>query len=301
MKKLKYLLLSVLVFMPVSVFAAYGTYEAGELANFISNDTEKEASDGGAVDVGTLAIVLSDGGSEAQYVRALALKMTAGSSYLFNNTDYKLTSAYTNSIGSIQLNFNISSPYIKDPLTEDAYSFVSKDELVNIFGADFTDPNKGVINVEKYGSSFKQLVENLNVMMEHDDKLLRGIYTSTVEGNYVWVLKFEQDSTGKITAITVEKADITNTDNYYGVAPVLCFNKEYDCRSVCYSCDGEYKWARQGSQPATCQIVANAKTKDKCVKNPKTGIEDHALEILGVIAVCGLGLGILKKKDFFRA
>ena len=94
-------------------------------------------------------------------------------------------------------------------------------------------------------------------------------------------------------------------NDFWITVPILYFNKTYDCRydpvekTACYKCGEEYQWLVVGKQAATCEAVSGVTSKAKCVKPPKTGVEDYILEFAIAAGICGLVLVAVKRKSLF--
>ena len=62
-----------------------------------------------------------------------------------------------------------------------------------------------------------------------------------------------------------------------------------------------HKMAKIGEQGENCKLVEKVTAKSKCVKSPKTGVEEYIVEFIAVAGVCGVALVIAKRKDLFRS
>lgn len=284
-------------------------YKAGDEVNFYKNAAE---ADSGDVNAGITSIVLSDKGSNDQYVRVLA-------SIAFGTSDPYYDSSIEPEPASLvkkdhisyietQLNYNLESArHDADGKLE--LEYIGLDELISVFGATEKADGTYSIDTTKWGKTFEELF----AVGSHMSK---GFYTGTYDKakNTVWTVVYTwntaelTDPNRKITDITVKKVPMTS--NEYAYVPVVNFDKTYECinRQVeekedmaCYSCEDDYKWLTVGSQAATCTLVENIKTQSTCVKSVQTGVEDYILEFIGIASVCGVALVIAKKKDLFRS
>ena len=135
----------------------------------------------------------------------------------------------------------------------------------------------------------------------------KGVFTQTIDGDNVWVINVTKDNNEVTTAITVEKVPYATATDYTAV-PVVYVDKTYDCTEkqiqntyACYQCGEDYTWTKIGEQADTCKLVDSITVKSKCVKGPKTGVEEYILEFIAVAGVCGVALVIAKRKDLFRS
>lgn len=298
MKKIMSILALVLLVIPFTSVSAitgnYYVYSVGDEVNFYtsSNDT-----------TGQSTIILKDEGAGSQYVRALALTAYSGNVFYDAKvdagkakvTEYQFFKEHISMINSTAEGW----PYVRDLAT--TMDYISLDELKTVFGATSTDGGTTyTIDAAKWGAK-------LNIVVTSK----KGFYTSTVEGENVWVVEFTYDNptdlaNRNITAITVKKVPRTdNTD--YAALPVAYFDKTYDCVDrqtkedyACYQCGEEYTWTKVGTQASTCTLVENVTSKNSCVVSPKTGIADYAIELISLAAVCGLALVLVNRKDLFK-
>lgn len=296
----------------------YQTYNRGDEVNFYHYDGDK---------IGLSTVILEDMGANSEWVKALALGMSIegqSSAYYFESTldagkdpeDYTELDAYKNSVMA-WLQKDPFNKFTRKPTAEDPNTYYVKnidekgnlqyitlDEFVKTFNATKNADGTYSVDVTKYGETFKYNADALNVLQS------KGFYTGTVDktDNTVWVVEYTMSTadpaTAEIAAITVKKVPMTT--NQYSFVPVLYMNKTYDCKRevvkkyACYSCDGEYKWAAEGTQADSCTLVDTVNAKADCAKNPKTGMEDYILPVLAIVSVGMVAIVVASKKDLFR-
>lgn len=298
MKKIMSILALIMLVIPFTSVNAitgnYYVYTVGDEVNFYTSNNDK---------TGQSTIVLKDDGSNSQYVKTLALAPFASSTGLYdpvidkNATRVEDYAFFKEHVAEIYASGE-GWPHAKDISSNMTY--ITLDELKSVFGA--TSNDGGVtynINAAKWGAK-------LNVIVTSQ----KGFFTSTVVGNNVWAVEFTYDKPNdlenrNITAITVKLVD--RTSHEYAGLPVVYFDKTYDCTTrtnqdeyACYQCGTDYTWTKKGSQANTCTLVEDVTSKNKCVVSPKTGIEEYALELISLAAVCGLALVLVKRKDLFK-
>lgn len=318
MKKLFKLFLIGLFMIPFAVLADT-SYKPGDLTNYVTNDDEYEALKDENYEVGRHVVYMGEA-TDKDYVRALLIAPMMNASYAYDNVDYKTTDAFKNVRSMIEAaGITMTEPYIK-PLTDpENYSFITLQELKNIFGAIIIEnhggnaPADGFIPVETIGDGLAELAEiiyNETARIKKNEptaKIVNGFYTGsfTPDGKYAYVVEFTYEDDGKLKEILI-KPDSVESDNLFYVVPVMEFGKDYDCHHkdepeyACYKCgENDWIWTQIGTQGPTCELEKKILTKDDCVPNIKTGIADYALEVIGLVAVGTCLMVILKKKDFF--
>lgn len=288
-------------------------YKAGDVVNFYKN---AEEADSGDVNAGVTSVVLSDNGSNDQYVRVLAaIPFGTSDKYYDASIEPEPTSLVKKdhlSYIELSLKYNLESAR-HDADGKIEIEYIGLDELINVFGATEKADKTYSIDATKWGKTFE---ENFGV----GSHMSKGFYTGTYDKtkNTVWTVVYTWSSTNltdpnrKITDITVKEVSMDN--NEYAYVPVVNFDKTYECinrhvddkkeekeEMACYSCDDDYKWLTVGSQAETCKLVENVLTQSTCVKSVQTGVEDYILEFVGLASICGVVLVIAKKKDLFKS
>lgn len=295
MKKLM-VILAALLLVPTMAFAdTWYTYTAGQEVNFYTHKDDE---------TGKTSIILSDEGGESQYVKAWFVGIQGTAMYEYydvnlhepgtDSTVLENTDIYKELTTLVEDNVFGFADHAKDISEKGNLGLITLAELKTVFEAK-ADGENYTIDVEKYGSVFEKIVTSKT-----------QIATSTVEGDNVWVVEMTRDADLKVTALTVKKVPVTTTGLV--MVPVVYVDKTYDCTEreikntyACYQCGEEYSWAKIGEQADECKLVENVTTKSKCVKSPKTGIEEYILEFVAVAGVCGVALVIAKRKDLFRS
>lgn len=295
MKKLM-AILAALLLVPTMAFAdTWYTYTAGQEVNFYTHKDDE---------TGKTSIILSDEGGESQYAKAWFVGIQGTAMYEYydvnlheegtDSTVLENTDIYKELSSLVNDNVFGFADHAKDISEKGNLGLITLEELKTVFEAK-ADGENYTIDVEKYGSVFEKIVTSKT-----------QIATSTVEGDNVWVVEMTRDADLKVTALTVKKVPVTTTGLV--MVPVVYVDKTYDCTEreikntyACYQCGEEYSWAKIGEQADECKLVENVTTKSKCVKSPKTGIEEYILEFVAVAGVCGVALVIAKRKDLFRS
>lgn len=293
MKKLMAILAALLVVPMVANADTWYTYTAGQEVNFYTSKEDE---------VGKTSIILSDEGGESQYVKAWFIGIsgrTTSEMYIDAKLEQKgdkfeNTGAYKTVKNIVNENVYGFADHAKDIDEEGNLTLISLDELKTVFEAK-ADGENFTIDATKYGEVFEKIVTSENL-----------VATSTVDGENVWVIELTRTDDLKVSAITVKKMPVTTTGLV--MVPVVYVDKTYDCTEreikntyACYQCGEEYSWAKIGEQADECKLVENVTSKSKCVKSPKTGIEEYILEFVAVAGVCGIALVIAKRKDLFRS
>lgn len=304
MKKIMSVLALVMLVIPFTSVSAitgnYYVYSVGDEVNFYTSENDT---------TGQSTIILSDDGADSQYVKTLALSAYGSSTGFYDSVtdasatkveEYKFFKEHISQINQTAEGW----PYAKD--LSSTMTYITLDELISVFGATSSDGGTTyTIDVAKWGSVFDLVVTSK-----------KGFYTSTVDGDKVWVVEFTYDSSDlanrNITAITVKEVEKKDNTDYAGL-PVVYMDKTYDCVTrttssseeddsnyACYQCGTEYSWSEVGTQADSCTLVEGVTTKGKCVVSPKTGIADYATPLICLAAVCGLALVLINRKDLFK-
>lgn len=295
MKKLMAILTALMVVLPLGAKAdTWATYTPGQEVNFYAYDKDPE---------GHTSIILSDEGGESQYVKAWfvgILPTMKTDVYADTNLGeaaepFEKTGAYKYVLSQLNATVEGFEGHAKDITVAGNLQLITLDELKTVFGAT-QDGEKYVIDVATWGDTFTRMIGSS-----------KGIFTQTVEGDNLWVINVAKDNNDVVTAITVEKVPYATANDYTAV-PVVYVDKTYDCTEkqvqntyACYQCGEDYTWTKIGEQADTCKLVDSITVKSKCVKGPKTGVEEYILEFIAVAGVCGVALVIAKRKDLFRS
>lgn len=289
----------------------YGEYKKGEERNFYRSVTDSQ---------GTQVMILEDSDTDSKFVKSwligsgvkpteqpyIDLTTTTDVSLFSNRTAYKTIKDELNLNG---FEFSKDTTYHNTVEDEDGkpiegnLTLISVDEIKDIFGVnqDNTITSEFAIKV------FSTLKEHQDQARVAEVGAFKGFFTSTVEGTDVYVVEMVKDANDKITSAVLKKVPYATT-NDYDYIPVLYLNKEQDCNKkqteqkyACYSCGEDYTWTTVGSQADTCTLVETVTSKANCVKSPKTGVKEYALEF-AVVAGIGLAvLAVVKRKDLFRS
>ena len=342
------MLVAMLPFAGVQAVAnpvSYAKYNIGDVVNFYRNQNEKND---GSEAAGTETIVIQDAGADSKYVKVLMISNSYSSQtngYLFNTGETKIPGSF---YWNAMITQNFYNDYDDNAMgavtdTESAFAinYISVPELKALTTVD----NSGNISNKDLkmpdGSTVKLFDMFTKVAYSELGGLSlggrNGFYTSTIEGNEVYVVAFTLTN-NKVTAAKLEKVSTTNSAKPYAVVGTGYFDKTFDCHYVpaCYICRTEYKWATKGSQDESCTLVPNVTSVEDCVPqscylcnndyvwakdgtqdptctkvetiskeadckpNPKTGVESHILEFAIVAALCAIALLVVKRKDLFR-
>lgn len=300
--------------MMIPMFAkaeGYQTYKKGEMENFYISKSDK---------TGRSLMILEDSGEDAEYVKAFVYGIIGYTSDPYADTNdtelgwkvdkFENTQAY-NFLTKNLLPQNTMSltdlDYTTNLETEGNLTLISLQEIIDIFGARADGENYVVDDSTKL-TIFNEIVKHAKLDTSRPtEHPFKGIFTSTVDGDMVWAAEFVSDANGNLTKVVVKKVAYA-TSNEYDYIPVMYVNKKQDCNKketeqkyACYSCGEDYTWTTVGSQADTCTLVETVTSKANCVKSPKTGVKEYALEF---IIVAGIGLAVLtvvKRKDLFRS
>lgn len=298
MKKIMAMLTMLMLVMPFAgvnaISGNYYVYGQGDEVNFYSYEGDE---------VGVTTTILSDEGADSQYVKTLVTGVTVSSSIPYAEdkdiddgalTDFTKTPVYGVLKGHIEQYKNGFADHAKDISVAGNLSLITLDELKTVFGATL-EGDKYTIDATKWGKVFDVVQGSKS-----------GMYTQTVEGNDVWVIKWTKDQENHVNSIVVEKQPVTSAETWE-LVPVVYFDKTYDCTDreagknyACYSCNDDYTWTEVGKQADTCKLVDTINAKADCVKGPKTGIEDYILPFIAIAGVCAIALAAVNRKDLFR-
>lgn len=294
MKKLMAILAALLVVAPATVKAdTWFTYTAGQEVNFYTHKDDE---------VGKTSIILDDEGGEAQYVKAWFVGIQGTTSEVYADPNlgesvdaFEKTGAHKALLNLVNNEVAGFADHAKDVSKAGNLQLITLEELKEVFGAKADGANY-TIDVATWGEVFEKVVTSSTTIM-----------TQTVEGDDVWVVELTKDANLEVTAITVKKVPYKTTNNFV-MLPVVYVDKTYDCTEreikntyACYQCGDEMSWAKIGEQGENCKLVEKVTAKSKCVKSPKTGVEEYIVEFIAVAGVCGVALVIAKRKDLFRS
>ena len=311
--KLFAVIMSIACILPTFVKAeGFNTYKKGEMANFYISKNDK---------VGRSLMILEDSGEDAEYVKAFVYGIVGYTSDPYADTNdpdigwkvdkFENTQAYYYMTKTLLPNENQMPlndlDYTTNLETDGNLSLISLQELIDIFGAK-VDGEGYVIDDASKLTIFNEIASHAKLDLARPaSHPFKGIFTSTVDGNMVWAVEFINDSAGNLVKAAVKKVAYA-TSNEYDYAPVMYVNKKQDCNKkqteqkyACYSCGDDYTWTTVGSQADTCTLVEKVTSKANCVKSPKTGVKEYALEFA---IVAGIGIAVLtvvKRKDLFRS
>lgn len=305
-------IMAVVTLFPLGVKAeGFATYKKGTIENFYVSSSDK---------VGRSLMILEDSGEDQEYVKAFVYGINGYTSDPYADTNdialgwkvdsFKNTQAYDymtkNLLPQNSMTLNDAN-YTTDMTIEGNLTLISLNELIDIFGA--------TLEGETYVISDSSKMAVLNEIAKHvalDTSRVgvnpfKGFFTSTIDGENVWAVEFVNDESGALTKAVVKKVPYA-TSNEYDYIPVMYVNKKQDCNQkqteqkyACYACGEDYTWTTVGSQAETCTLIETVTSKANCVKSPKTGVKEYALEF---IVIAGIGIAVLavvKRKDLFRS
>lgn len=305
-------IMAVVTLFPLGVKAeGFATYKKGTIENFYVSSSDK---------VGRSLMILEDSGEDQEYVKAFVYGINGYTNDPYADTNdialgwkvdsFKNTQAYDymtkNLLPQNSMTLNDAN-YTTDMTIEGNLTLISLNELIDIFGA--------TLEGETYVISDSSKMAVLNEIAKHvtlDTSRVgvnpfKGLFTSTIDGENVWAVEFVNDESGALTKAVVKKVPYA-TSNEYDYIPVMYVNKKQDCNQkqteqkyACYACGEDYTWTTVGSQAETCTLIETVTSKANCVKSPKTGVKEYALEF---IVIAGIGIAVLavvKRKDLFRS
>lgn len=304
--------LSVMMLLPIGVKAeGYQTYTKGTIENFYISSSDK---------TGRSLMILEDSGESEEYVKAFVYGINGYTSDPFADTNdvalgwkvdnFNNTQAYDYMTKTLlpQNNMTLNDAnYTTDMTIEGNLTLISLQELIDIFGATLDGENYVIKDATK--------MNVLNEIAKHvaldssrvNVSPFKGFFTSTIDGENVWAVEFVNDESGALSSAVVKKVPYA-TSNEYDYIPVMYVNKKQDCNQkqteqkyACYSCGEDYTWTTVGSQADTCTLIETVTSKANCVKSPKTGVKEYAIEF---IVIAGIGIAVLavvKRKDLFRS
>lgn len=323
-KKILAALVMLLAIVPAVVVKAAASYSALDYINFLGTEADKSAYEAGDYSVGFGTFYM--GTSEYKDADNHAyLKVVSGSTYGTTGglTDgpqgnYKTSELFTKYVTS--LTGEIESPFAYTADNKVVVDLITLDEAVALFGATEGTANA---NGKTYSIELNDAKKRLlNYLTAKDTKTVSYVYTSSkgtagATNDRYYAIKVTKDANGGITSASIEAIDDIGAEGaatgtmYYG-AFVLYMNEGYTCKEdteynyACYSCPAdnnttEYVWKVTGTQDAKCTVVKTVGSKDKCVKNAKTGVESYLVPAAIVLGVCAIVLTVVKRKDAFRA
>lgn len=275
-------------------------YTPGMEVNFYRNEAESQS---GSTNAGISTVILSDGGSGEQYVKTMALTSFGGTPYYGELHSQPMVQAIADFKSYLTLTQTYQWESARHTGNDLDMTLISKDEMINIFGATSTDGNTTyTIDATKWGDVFSKAAA-------YGLSSYKGFFTSDYDlaSGKVWAVEWSFDSEHNVEKLTLKQVNMmSNVD--YAYLPVVYFDKTYDCsggvngQMACYSCEGEgYRWLQVGTQAKTCTLIPEKTTKSSCATSIQTGVEDYLLEFIGIALICGVALVIAKKKDLFRA
>ncbi len=312
MKKLFAGIVAALAFIPVVANAA--SYKVGDYVNYAGSESDWSAFHAAGTQeqildfwentgVGTLYL----GEGHTGYNRSLSLVA---------NT---LISGVANSVSSGTLYNKVVAENRKEAVSPYGYATTATDgidvEIATL--ADIT----ALFGVSTAGQTVELNDKNLAVFqimtadketLDEDDTVY--IFTksedSATAGNYFAIKLTRADSV--VTKAELVSHAVADTTIFAGLFSVIEMNKDYVCTEapessyVCYECttednQTEYLWRIEGSQPDNCKKSTKITSKAKCVKSPKTGVDNYLIPAAVVLAVCAIVLTVLKRKDAFKA
>lgn len=299
-----------------NVLAETRAYSKGDVVNFKRFEND---------DTGVSAIVFADSYAGEQYARVMVAVASIGEEPFANQKDnlydadnnqpigiedpkdYKNTLKYKvgllnqmNSNGSLSGLVNIGKLGENNQVTVD---YPSKDELVNVFGGDCSAGTTCSFDITKNTEAWKLLTD----MLSNSQFPNKGVTTYTIDetSNKVWVLDMQIDAQKTLQSASMIMVDY-DTQGYAALA-VIDADKTWDCLYEggaiysCYNCSDTYKWAEVGTQDGTCELIPSIKTKSKCIKSPKTGVKEYAIEFIAILGIGLVILSVVKRKDLFRS
>ena len=281
------MLVAMIPFIGVKAVAtptSYEVYKTGDIVNFYRNQNEKDSGNEAA---GTETIILSDAGKDSKYVKAFMISAPTGESGSGTGTYYPgglyqdesdtkiIGSRYwTKMVEPLALQYDTNAlAAITDKTSEYAINYISVDEIKALTTVDASNNIQDKELSLADGTKTTLFAMFTRVAYDEDgDPVgsgagLNGFYTSTIEGNQVWVVRFTITG-NKVTGAKLQKVGTTGNSTPYAVVPVAYFDKTFDCHyaaPACYVCGTEYKWIKQGTQDKTCKLVPNATSVEDCV------------------------------------
>ena len=328
-KKILAALVMLLAIVPAVVVKAAASYSALDFINFLGTEADKSAYEAGdySVGFGTFYMGTSEykDADNHAYLKVVS-GGTSGTNGGLTNTptgDYKATGTLFDNYLKNVLATEVEAPFAYTVDNKVVVDLITLDEAVTLFGA-VKDTNKDSNNNDTYSIELNDAKKRvLKFLTAKDLKTTSYVYTKTTGENITlnsitsssyYAIKVTKDSAGEITAASIEAipGDGLSQEYYYYGAFVLYMNEGYTCKEdteynyACYSCPAdnnttEYVWKVAGTQDSKCTVVKTVGSKDKCVKNAKTGVESYLVPAAIVLGVCAIVLTVVKRKDAFRA
>ena len=323
-KKILAALVMLLAIVPAVVVKAASTYSALDYINFLTNEADNSAYQAGDYSVGFSTYYVgttnkTDDKGNA-YLKVLSGGTSGSTGGLVTTTggNYKAGEIYKNYVEFYKNKFE--SPMVYFENSEAYIDLMSLEDIVSAFGA--TKGNDDTVGNETYSIELNERKKEILNFLTPTSKTAY-VYTSTKANHKVdttydayYAIKVEKDEAGKITAASIvaiaDEGMGSTTGIYEFGAFVLYLNETYTCKEdvdynyACYSCPAdnnttEYVWKVAGTQDSKCTVVKTVGSKDKCVKNAKTGVESYLVPAAIVLGVCAIVLTVVKRKDAFRA
>lgn len=328
-KKILAALVMLLAIVPAVVVKAAASYSALDYINFLGTEADKSAYEAGdySVGFGTFYMGTSEykDADNHAYLKVVS-GGTAGTTGALTNApsgDYKATGTLFDNYLKNALATEVEAPFAYTADNKVVVDLITLDEAVALFGATEGTANTNGKTYSIELNDAKKRVLTYLTGKGSDKYTTSYVYTSskgndttvdTQTAHTYYAIKVTKNANGEITAASIEAipdVGLEGTNYYYG-AFVLYMNEGYTCKEdteynyACYSCPAdnnttEYVWKVSGTQDAKCTVVKTVGSKDKCVKNAKTGVESYLVPAAIVLGVCAIVLTVVKRKDAFRA
>ena len=328
-KKILAALVMLLAIVPAVVVKAAASYSALDYINFLGTEADKSAYEAGdySVGFGTFYMGTSEykDADNHAYLKVVS-GGTAGTTGALTNApkgDYKAEGTLFDNYLKNALATEVEAPFAYTADNKVVVDLITLEEAVALFGA--TKDTTGNDNGDKYSIELNDAKKRVLTYLtgKGSDKYTTSyVYTSSkgnnatldVETYTYYAIKVTKNANGEITAASIEAIPDVGAEgtNYYYGAFVLYMNEGYTCKEdteynyACYSCPAdnnttEYVWKVTGTQDSKCTVVKTVGSKDKCVKNAKTGVESYLVPAAIVLGVCAIVLTVVKRKDAFKA
>ena len=292
MKKIMAVIATILALIPfvgvkaVTESTNYYEYKKGEVVNFYSNTNEEESK---MPKTGNTTIILDDKGASDMYVKVLMIGLTYDK---INSFKDDLDPAATFPKGSEALGRYASllrtakgvddtEYYYNFEDAEKGLSYITLDEMLALIGEGNYQYNaqakkytvNGDVTLKARNGEDTSLFEAMTIVASSGgptSNSYKGFYTSTLDGDKVWVVKFATTTVGDeyvVNGMTIEQVEATD-NNEYAIVGTGYANKTKDCHQVsyvCYVCGTDYKYAVEGSQDDSCKVVPNVTNPEDCV------------------------------------
>ena len=310
-KKILAVLAAVVAIVPTMVSAA--TFTAGDYVNYFKNDADKSAYSAGSTNVGMSTIFVAEDASKVKdgkkYHKVIPSYANAGS--ICDSATKCLTDSDTFAAAVTHLAGVLESPaawYASDKLVVE---MASKADMVAAFKLTSDAAGTNVVLTDKTKALLSMITGGpigRNGLRTGDQYVVTGEAKGT---NGYYGLKVTKKD-GKVTAATVVD-NIATTESTVYFMNVVYMNESYTCdegdlnEAACFECptgtkdETSYVWKTVGEQDEACKVVETINTKAKCVKSPKTGVDNYLIPAAVVLGVCAIVLTVLKRKDAFKA